>query len=602
MKRTTILSRRLLIALVLISLLAVSLLSGCSNGKPAAGDTETYSFWLIQGEDSAYFADYKDNPVIQYLMTKTWGPENKKIDMEFVIPVAGQQVDNFNTLLSTGDYPDMMDATMYNGSLTDLYEQGIILELTDYIDKYMPNYKAFMESHPDEAQQAIHVVNGEKKILALRNFRDGLAYNWGGYMYRRDWIIKYGKNPVDGSAFSGSYVGTLPDGSVDKQSWEDNVIFPSGGPDPAYISDWEWMFEIFQQAIEDQGIEDGYVLSLYYPGFIATGDMISAFGCGNGFWFKNPEEKIVFGGTDDGFRTYLQAMSTWYANGWIDKAFTEHSSQMFYQIDEAKVRSGKVGFWYSTLDLLLGNLDDGEGYKAGMVATAARQPINDVYGPKSRQDIIPDTMYQASNVNNSWIITDKMKDRDIETLLTMLDYLYSEEGSILARMGLSKEQYEETKPELYTRFGLTEGAYYRLPEDQVVGTRIYKQYDVIAYEGGSLGSAIRPNRFFFLDPASLVQEIGTPQKLHNMDEWIFYKNTGGITGAINNQLTSDEQKLFTKTYNNINEFMAKAVPGFIKGEKDAFNDADWQAFVKALNKYGPDKMTAVYQEKQDNLG
>ena len=72
-------------------------------------------------------------------------------------------------------------------------------------------------------------------------------------MYRRDWLVNYGTNPQTGEAFSGEW----KDGE-----WTDNVVFPSGGTDPVYISDWEWMFDIFETALQMQGMTDGYVMQL----------------------------------------------------------------------------------------------------------------------------------------------------------------------------------------------------------------------------------------------------------------------------------------------------------------------------------------------------
>jgi len=601
MKTYNVLFKRLISFIIILVMMSSLLLSGCAGGKTESGAV-AYGIWLLNGEDSSYYATYDKNPSIEYILTKKWGPENKKIELEFFIPVSGQQADNFNTLLSTGDYPDMMDATMYTGSMIDLYEQGIIIDMTDYINQYMPNYKAFLEANPELDQAASYIVDGEKKYLTVNNFRDALSYNWGGYMYRRDWIIKYGKNSKDGSTFSGSYTGTLPDGSVDKTSWEDNVVFPSGEKDPVYISDWEWMLDIFAKAITDLGINDGYPTSLYYPGFIATGDLVGSFGGGNGAWYKNSTGEMSFGGDEDGFRTYLQAMNTWYTKGWIDKAFSEHSADMFFRIDDAKVRQGKVGLWYGTQSQLIGRLDDGKDLAAGMVVYGARQPINDLYGLAAHQNFEPYVMYQQGRESSRWIITDKTKEKDIIPLLTLLDYLYTTEGALLATMGLNKAQYEETQNELYTRYGLTDGAYYQVPAEEARGTKIYSFVDTIQYDGGMLNNAVHSNRFFMMDAQSLVLTRGTEALLNSLDQWIWYENKGGITSAINNQITPDEQKLITKTQNNINEFMAKTVPPMIKGEKDPFSDADWQAYVKALNKYSPDKVTAVYQAKLDNLG
>ncbi len=595
--------RRLIALAVSLAMLLALTLTGCNGGNSGTdGDMMSYGVWIINGEDTTYYPTYDKNPGVEYLTSKTWGPENKKIELEFIVPVSGQQADNFNTLLATGDYPDMMDVTMYNGSIVDLYEQGIILDLTELVDQYMPNYKAFLENNPQQAQVATYGVNGDKKYLTLRSFRDAPPFNWGGYLYRRDWIIKYGENPNDGSAFSGSYTEKLPDGSDNKNSWQDNVVFPSGSSDPVYISDWEWMLDIFQTAIEDLGITDGYPTSLYYPGYLATGDLVSAFGGGNnGAWYKHADGDIRFGGDDDDFRVYLQAMNTWFENGWIDTAFPEHSSDMFYKIEDAKVRSGKVGLWYGVQNQLMGNLDDGQALKAGMMVYAARPPINDIYGTAAQQNIEPYTIYQLGVEGNSWVITDKTEEMDIVPLLAMLDYMYSDEGSLMGTMGLNKAQYEATQNELYTRLGLTEGAYIRVPEDQARGTRVYRWVESILFDGGTLQSACKPNRFFFLDRASLNLPGGTEAFISNLEQWIWYENKGGITGAITNQITPDEQKDISKIQNNINEFMAKSVPPFIKGEKDPFDDEDWANYVKAINKYSPDDMTEIYQQKLDNL-
>ena len=50
------------------------------------------------------------------------------------------------------------------------------------------------------------------------------------------------------------------------------------GTCPVYISDWEWMFDIFTKAQADLGITDGYCLSVYYKGYNEDGSLFSSFG------------------------------------------------------------------------------------------------------------------------------------------------------------------------------------------------------------------------------------------------------------------------------------------------------------------------------------
>ena len=594
---------------ILVSLLCM-MLSGCakSNGSENGGADakHSYTWWTPVGEDSSYYDSYDQNPSTQYMLTKNWKGENgkdTKINIDFQIPASGSAADTLNTIISTGDYADIMDMSMFNGSIEELYNDGMALDLTPYVEKYMPNYTSFLEAHPDLKITATNIIDGERKYLKLYGYIKDMTQldQWCGYQYRRDWIVKYGNNPVDGSSFSGEYTIKNKDGSFEMTSWKDNVVFPSGGSDPIYISDWEWMLDIFKTAIDDQGITDGYAMSLYYPGYIQNGDLICAFGGGTSNWYKNPDNKVEFGMDSDNFRTYLQCMNTWYKNGWIDTAFPEHASDMFYAIDDAKVRQGKVGLWEGLISQLIGKMD-GEGYAAGAVVFAARQPINDIYGTQAQQNITPYTFYQMSLEGSPIIVTDKATKKDMVTLFTFLDYQFSPEGMLLKRMGLNKEQYEATKNELYTKNGLTEGAY----TDTVTDSGIHQVefVDALKTDGG-LEQAIRANRLFGVDSVpdgyQKVNSDETETWKHNMNEWIVYKNSGYIPSSFVGLLSSVDAATFSKIQTSINEFGSKNVPGLIKGTKDPYKDADWEAFKKALSKYSPDTNTQIYQTLLDQL-
>ena len=168
-------------------------------------------------EDSSYYTSYDENPIVKYLLSKTYGTDEngngKKIDLDFLVPATGTQKDNITTLVATGEYPDIFDMTYYPGTAVELYEEGITLDITEYVEKYMPNYMAYMEANPDFKTIASNVVDGESKILQLYAHGTIVADMWGGFMYRRDWIVKYGTNPKDGSSFSGEYTVLKEDGT-----------------------------------------------------------------------------------------------------------------------------------------------------------------------------------------------------------------------------------------------------------------------------------------------------------------------------------------------------------------------------------------------------
>ena len=577
-----------------------------SEGSGGVNDAHSYTFWMTQGEDSSYYSDYKDNPGVQYSLLNTYKGENgkeTKIDIDIEIPATGTEENNLNTLISTGDYMDVMDMSLYKGSIEDLYNQGIVQDLTSYVEEYMPNYKAFLDANPNLKLTATNLIDGERKYLQLYTYDAQLQDQWGGICYRRDWIVKYGKNPSDGSSFSGEYTVKNDDGTYDVDSWKDNVVFPSGGSDPIYISDWEWMLAIFKTAIEDQGIADGYCMSLYYPGFDGMGDLTCAFGGGTtGSAYISKEGKLIYSGNDDDFRLYLQVMNKWYKNGWIDTAFPEHASDMFYEVDDTKVRQGKVGLWIGVASQLIGKIATEDGYSKGMVVYGARQPMNDIYGTEEQKNVEPYSFYQKGQEGVPFIITDKAGEKDMVALCSYLDYFFSEEGMLLKTYGLNKEQYEATQNELYTRYGLTEGAY----TDTVNADGIHEIMWVDRLQKDeALQGVVTCNRMFGLKglPEGYIELKPYEREAfrHSLHEWVAYTNTGCITGSFLGQLVGEDAETYSKISIMLGEFTNKAIPSFIKGEKDPNSDEDWEAYKKALSKYSPDKITQVLQDLYDRL-
>ena len=134
-------------------------------------------------------------------------------------------------MIATGDYTDIVDMSYYTrtGSVVELYEDGICLDITEYVKEYMPNYLAFLDENPTYKMTATNFADGSARYLQIYTYQDSIPEQWGGWQYRRDWIVKYGTNPETGEPFTGGY--EIP---MDIDTWTDDVIFPSGGADPVF--------------------------------------------------------------------------------------------------------------------------------------------------------------------------------------------------------------------------------------------------------------------------------------------------------------------------------------------------------------------------------
>lgn len=584
-----IMKKVLTLVLAAVMLLSLLVLSGCGGGTTVDANTLQLTYWIAGGADAVYYPIYEDNPCIKYVETLEFN--GKKIDFQFQVPVTGAELDNFNTLLATEEYAGIMDMSRSTTSATELYADGIIHDLTPYVEQYMPNYMALLEEFSHLKSYVTSQVDGETKYLQLYGIREKAQANFMGFCYRRDWVAKYGKHPTTGAAFTYGF-----EVENDGDTWHDDVVFPSGGSDPVYISDWEWMFEIFELAMADLGITDGYCTSIYFKGYLEDGGLYSGFGGGAPLWFRGADGNAAFGGDSDNMRTYLTCLNNWYEKGWLDKQFAEHTSDIAYAVDSEKVHTGKVGLWLGRTGELGAEMDMDDAYTDGIMVCGAKQPINDVYGTDAQKNKNPDSMYQMSQLSSALVISDKVSVEDLPTVLTMLDYFYTEEGGALLAFGLNKEQVELIGDEVYPKFGLNNGAYERVVAAD--GSISYVA-DPKTYEDTQLGNAICLNRIatgVFTEEMVISKDSNYNQvaiDAHN--HWDFYTNTGYPDKAIMAQFTTEESNAYNKVHANVDTYMSTNIPKFINGSLDINSEEDWGDYCTMLNKYGPEKITKVFQ-------
>ena len=623
-----------------LSLGSIASLAGCGGGS---GNAETFTWWIPSG-DPTYYSDYEDNPVLNYIsnnveFTKADGTTGH-INFEFTTPAnTTVAIEDFNNMIQNRDFEDIMDPTQYSGSIADLYEHDAIIDLTPYVTdpEVMPNLARWYEENPELAAYTYTTLSdGSKKVLAIPTVNDALDSESQsfGFQYRRDLLIRYGvqpdtfydpmvddeprANPNAGEPFTGHFTlnadGTerndpmtgnteLPDGA-DGQSWEDDLLFPSGSKHPVYISDWQWMFEIFERAYADLGI-DNYMMSIYYPGYIANGDLISGFGGGGVYWYKDENNEAQFGMIETGFRAYLECMNNWYNEGWLDNDFNANSDDTFYAIDRPLIDSGDVALWMGNSTLLGTQLAADEGHAQGAIVFGTAMPINDIpaydgdpdtsdYTVQATADEaeaamnggegseymlqLPTCYFTNEQIASSAVIsTECAEEKDLTLLLNFFDYLFSDEGSLLITMGLSAEQAEGS--ELYAEYGLTGGAY----TDNGDGTYSY----VPIMEENALGvrAAMIATRIPGLKCISKCVYNFAPSYLESRAQWIKYDATGFIGGMIGSALTPDEVEIVGNVRLPIEaNYLFRNVYQFITGAK-SLSDTDWTAFCTGIMSY-----------------
>lgn len=590
----------LLCAVGLIALTVIQF-GGSSNVK----DGEAYSIWLSVDGSGSFYESYNDNPVIRYI-TEFNTFNGKKINLQFKSTLASGINEVLTTKFATQDLEDVMDLSSATQTAVQLYEDGLILDLTDYVEAYMPNYLAYYEAHPEQKKYAVTLLDTdgdgvkEERFIHLNNISDQVKTPFMGYLYRRDWLVKYGTHP-EGSPLAGQpFSGRWTEDGV----WTDDIIFPSwytpkgeayrahidpdwDGSDPVFISDWEWMMGILQTALAGEGVADGYVTTIYYTGYNMCGDLVSSFGGStNGHYYLGSDDLQHFGGADDDFMHYLECMHVWYSNGWLDPLYYTHTTDLMWEIDSTNTYAGKVGLFQGYMEISGKQLDNGGAgsLKDGMCLYPCRLPINDIYGEGTSacfepgvNEFVPQTFFSEGLDGADYVVTIAAADKDLPTLFTFLDYLYSEEGGSLVEFGLSDEQIAQALDYPW-------GQSYAAANVTTMGTWNQEGKFEILEE---VPSDFTGFRLLHLNPSSL--NAGSKDQIRRKcaSEWTVYPNIGyGDYMSYNSFYNADEAREYSTVYNNVTTYMARMVPPFISGEKSI--GTDWVKFTKGLKMYKPE--------------
>lgn len=597
------------LSLVLCAVMLLGLLSGCGGKSGGSGASNEFTWFLRDTDASQYYSYYQENPTMQYLMNKGFEDadgNSQTLSIEFQAPAAGKGQDNFNTMIQTQSETDILDTTFSSDGVLQLYKDGVIMDITEYVEAYMPNYVKMLQDN-GVYNMATYEIDGQRRFLSISGYSEvDYTQMFCGWCYRRDWIVKYGvqpdtlfdpmkdsapqANPNAGKSFSGS---CQVDGDYD--TWTDDVVFPSGNTDPIYISDWEWMFEIFAKAQQELGITDSYVLSMYYPGYNENGDLVSSFGGGNPAWYME-DGHTEFGAANENFKVYLECIKNWYDKGWLDHDFASRTQDMFYQIDDSNVRQGKIGFWCGQVSTLGSRISNASfPLTEGAVVFGARNPINDVYGSDEQKLKVPDSFYSNEPFAGAGLaFAAKNKDgKNWASLFRMLDYLYSEEGQILRTVGMNAEQLTEapqSAQDYYAQYGLSDGAY---TVEEIDGETYYRLAPILDEDVG-LYTTICPERVSigYKCNTKVLHNYGDTM-IHSWKEWVAYENTGFIGGVYRSQMTAEENKKYSQVRSEILlEYMQIEVPKFINGAKDL--EADWDSFTTNLARREYDTVNAIF--------
>lgn len=293
----------------------------------------------------------------------------------------------FNLSIASGDLPDsyITDPNFYIGGLDKYIEDGTILDLTELTDLF-PNYQR-IRTADDDTRRRTSTDNG--KIPG---------------------IYEIVKRPQP------SFIGLVARGDL-LDSW--------GVEKPRTYQEYHDLLVRFRDAGMDtplllwgaNGLDDG---------FMAGYDV--AWSNYNGFFHVGNEVK--FAPLEQGFKEYVTMMSQWYSEGLIDPNFTTPRSFG----DHSAYANGEAGIW-STLYTLFTPIELSSNVE-GFRITTVEPPIKNE-GDHRKLSIY----FQSNSLVVAAIQTVTTACENVDVMLKFYDYLFTEEGSLLANYGIEGLTY-----------------------------------------------------------------------------------------------------------------------------------------------------------------
>lgn len=525
--------------------------AGDSSGTGTAGEVdysehETFTYWLYSTPNS-YYTTYSDNPVVQYLDDKF------NVTLEFEQPATGTESDSLSLMFGTGEYTDAIDMSYYTGSISELYDDGVIVDLAPYLD-YMPNMKALIDTD-EEFRRAIY--NDDGKILMLRSMHVQPELSWGGLVYRRD------------------ILDTMTGG---------NIAFPSGNEQPTTIEDWEYMLPLMKAYFEAAGLQESAALILPYNGYFVMGELACGFGVNTSYYLDG--DTVKYGPMEQGFYNYLTKMREWYEAGYIYQDFASRTNDLFYLPNTSLTYGGAAGAWYG-LSSQAGDVMSMPDYGLYMDVQPVAGPVDEANGQTIAYPFAAGTRIASTS---GVAITSACE--NIPKLLSVLDYMYSEHGGLMRFYGLSVED-GAAENDIYIAAGLQEGTYWYedgnfVPNpstlDGTIGDDIAELYGV---------------RLPGLNNNTNSEAIATEAAVLCNDAWRMYQNEGNLSGLPSSLARpTAEDKTFADNNVQLTDYLNTSVSKFIMGT-EPLTEESFAAFVGQLKAYGIEENLRIQQEAYD---
>lgn len=529
--------------------------TGQAVGSVEPGDYSehlTITAWKMADDGKGYYSDYSENPVVLYLNEKF------NVTLDFQEPPSGSEPDQF-ALMMMGDYTDVFSTEYAQDTMGTLYEDGIIQDLAPYLERYAPNYLAWIQSTETARKTA---YDEEGHVFVVPNTADEGQTMWGGLMYRRD-ILE-----------------TMTGG---------NVAFPSGGDEPTTVEDWDYMLGLMKGYFDAADMVDSACLIIPYQGYFPTSEILNGFGTSGVLFLK--DGKVEYGPVTEEFYNYLVKMKEWYEKGYVYQDFASRVDDLLFMPNTALTFGGAAGVWFGLGSVQLFDKMSMPEYGLEVDVHAIASPVDEAHNasPAGALGIIQ-ANEEVGLCVGGWAVSTACDEAKLIRWLEICDYLFTEEGQMVKTFGLTAEQAEGNV--VYEAMGLADGMYH-VEGDKIVFNPIVDPFTGEATIDQAIARGMRLpglhcySKYNVLDAENMRAASAT---------WL----SGGYqncypSGAL---LPVNQTLDFNAKNTAITDYVNSMVPKFIMGTEE-LTEESFAAYVEQINSLGLQECISMKQAAYD---
>ncbi len=372
-------------------LLIITAVTGCKSSNEVDKKKESDGSLTI----SYFVPNYRPDSLKNYNEMAAYKKleEITGVHVDFKHPATGQEDQQFNLMMASGEYPDVIERiwTSVPGGPQKYIKEKKIVKLNDYIDKYAPNLKKVLEEHPYWKKL---ITTDDGSIYSFPFLReDEVNMTFYGPVLRKDWLEKLGLEM------------------------------------PETIDDWHTVLKAFKEKDPNGNGKADEIPLLIHKDAITSNAFVGAWGITNGFY--QVDGKVKYGPIQTEYKEFLTLFNDWYKEGLIDKDYIATDDKLI----DAKVTNNQLGSFMGYT---------GSSIMRYMQLMADKNPDFSLTGaqyPVHNEGEVPFFNLGETPYNGVGAAITTSNENIVETV-KWLDYKYSKEGHMLFNFGIEGESYE----------------------------------------------------------------------------------------------------------------------------------------------------------------